>query len=385
MTTLIRRGALFGLLISMLAGGRVAAEDITVPDGNTYSVAFEEMRANDPVAGQYTWVYHISEVAGKDLSHVVIELCVAESAVVSTGWSDLDAANSVTKTEFTDPDSNTGLVGVKWEVTDAFKSGTFTFTLDADYSSALVSVAAAKTGGGRDAVGFGFIEGPNCDQACIVSPPVWDGNFDTNETDHYGWFTVQTPNGFNEIQVLLDKSQNIGLMDVYESANGDMGSDIRFLSPLSVDFTTRDAYAGIQYTGPDVVEEVTVNVTPLVAEGSRFMFRLVDLENCAVEVDPVVDFGVPGNYALRQNYPNPANPQTTILFDVPRSTNLRLTIYDVTGRSVKTLAAGAFAAGRHEVVWDGRTSSGERAATGMYFYRLEAAGFTLTRQLMLVK
>jgi beta-glucanase (GH16 family) len=91
-------------------------------------------------------------------------------------------------------------------------------------------------------------------------------------------------------------------------------------------------------------------------------------------------------YALHPAYPNPFNPATTISYDVPAPTGVRLTIHDVAGRLVKVLVAGeTVPAGRHEVGWDGRDESGRVAAAGVYFYRLEAGGYSQTRRMALVK
>jgi len=89
---------------------------------------------------------------------------------------------------------------------------------------------------------------------------------------------------------------------------------------------------------------------------------------------------LPRYISLHQNYPNPFNPSTLINFDLPEAGYARVVIYDLMGRSVQTLADGHLSAGSHQVSFDaGRLSS------GAYLYRLETAGFTATRKMMLVK
>jgi hypothetical protein len=75
-----------------------------------------------------------------------------------------------------------------------------------------------------------------------------------------------------------------------------------------------------------------------------------------------------------QNHPNPFNPMTTISFHLAESSDATLRIYTVDGRLVRTLGAGRFAAGTHRLQWDGRTVAGERAAAGVYLYRIDAKG-----------
>ncbi len=95
---------------------------------------------------------------------------------------------------------------------------------------------------------------------------------------------------------------------------------------------------------------------------------------------------LPGGFALRGASPNPFNPMTTIAFDLPHAVTVRLDIYDVAGRRVRSLLQGqVMAAGNRTVVWNGQDNSGRQAATGVYFYRLQAGEFTDTGRMMLVK
>ncbi len=98
--------------------------------------------------------------------------------------------------------------------------------------------------------------------------------------------------------------------------------------------------------------------------------------------DPV---RLPAEYGLHQNYPNPFNPTTTISFSLPESGPVRLLIYDITGRIVSTLADRMMAAGEHAVQWNGMDASGNKAPTGIYFYRIEAGQYTATKKLTLIK
>jgi hypothetical protein len=89
---------------------------------------------------------------------------------------------------------------------------------------------------------------------------------------------------------------------------------------------------------------------------------------------------VPKAFVLQQNYPNPFNPSTTIRFSVPRPSRVSLKIYDVKGRLVETLVNRDMPAGDHEAVWNAG-----RRASGVYFSRFEAPGYTQTRKLVLLK
>jgi hypothetical protein len=93
---------------------------------------------------------------------------------------------------------------------------------------------------------------------------------------------------------------------------------------------------------------------------------------------------VPTEFSLMQNYPNPFNPETNIPFALPVRSNVKLSVYDLLGREVATLAEGTFEAGAHTVNWNASELS-----SGVYFYRLDAQGaqqnFNSTRKVVLMK
>jgi M6 family metalloprotease-like protein len=90
-------------------------------------------------------------------------------------------------------------------------------------------------------------------------------------------------------------------------------------------------------------------------------------------------------FALEPCVPNPFNPSTAIRFVLPQRSNINLTVYDVTGRVVRTLAAETLPAGRHERVWDGRDNGGALAGSGVYICRLEAGSRRASVKVLLLK
>ena len=103
------------------------------------------------------------------------------------------------------------------------------------------------------------------------------------------------------------------------------------------------------------------------------------------QISGVPGDGVPMATALAGAVPNPFNPSTVISYSLGRPETVRLAVYDAAGRLVRTLAGGAEAAGQHQVRWDGTADDGSRAASGVYFCRLDAGTFSDTRRLTLVK
>lgn len=89
---------------------------------------------------------------------------------------------------------------------------------------------------------------------------------------------------------------------------------------------------------------------------------------------------IPTNYFLAQNYPNPFNPTTTIKYGLPKSGVLKLVVYDLLGREVKTLVNEFKQAGSYEINFNASS-----LASGVYLYRIEAGDFIDTKKLLLVK
>jgi hypothetical protein len=89
---------------------------------------------------------------------------------------------------------------------------------------------------------------------------------------------------------------------------------------------------------------------------------------------------IPETYSLSQNYPNPFNPKTMIEFSIPKSENVKITVFDILGREVMVLVNDIFKAGSYEVDFN---ASG--LASGVYMYKINAGDFTDTKKMLLVK
>jgi flagellar hook assembly protein FlgD len=97
---------------------------------------------------------------------------------------------------------------------------------------------------------------------------------------------------------------------------------------------------------------------------------------------------LPSQFELSQNHPNPFNPTTTIEYAIPASAGsvaVKVAVYDVAGRLVRTLVDRAESPGLHSVVWDGRDARGAPVGSGVYFYRIDAGGFRADRKMVLLK
>ena len=89
---------------------------------------------------------------------------------------------------------------------------------------------------------------------------------------------------------------------------------------------------------------------------------------------------LPKEFSLSQNYPNPFNPECNIDYAIPTDCHVRLSVYNILGQMVTSLAMGRYEAGYHSVQWDAGS-----AASGVYLYRLETADFVKTNKMVLLK
>ena len=98
-----------------------------------------------------------------------------------------------------------------------------------------------------------------------------------------------------------------------------------------------------------------------------------------------ISYEVPERFELSQNYPNPFNPTTKFKFSVPKESDVTIVVYDIMGRVVKVLAKDKFNAGKYEVDWNGTNSVNSQVASGVYFYKIVAGGYTDVKKMIMLK
>jgi len=120
----------------------------------------------------------------------------------------------------------------------------------------------------------------------------------------------------------------------------------------------------------------------------KYYYRLKQLDlDGSFEYSSIVEVFVnlPHRFSLRQNYPNPFNPSTEICYDLPCNIDVNLSVYDIMGRHIVTLVREKQTAGQKTVRWNGKDKNTINAASGIYFYRLRAGEFSVTRKMLLVR
>jgi len=105
----------------------------------------------------------------------------------------------------------------------------------------------------------------------------------------------------------------------------------------------------------------------------------------AVDDDTIPGVARPQTFALRTPTPNPFNPRTTIAFELPRTAQVSIDLYDARGRLVRTLVDGERAAGDHRVIWDGTDDQGHGVSSGVYYVRMLGGGKRFVQKAVLLR
>jgi len=94
---------------------------------------------------------------------------------------------------------------------------------------------------------------------------------------------------------------------------------------------------------------------------------------------------IPDKFVLAQNYPNPFNPNTNIEFSLSEETNVKLSVYDLTGKIIKEIVNTQMQIGNHNIVWDGTRTDGVKVGAGVYLYKLQTDNFSESKKMILLK
>jgi len=128
------------------------------------------------------------------------------------------------------------------------------------------------------------------------------------------------------------------------------------------------------------------------APNNKWGYGKVDLRSAVGVITSVADTreeaGLPSAFTLSPGFPNPfsqkAGARTTIVYELPQRGRVEIAVFDLAGRTVRTLFAAETIAGRHEVHWDGRDATGRAVSAGVYFYRMQAGKISRAQKLVVV-
>lgn len=191
----------------------------------------------------------------------------------------------------------------------------------------------------------------------------------------------------NTIKANLDKLGATGLpvyiteFDIDEKDDANQLTSYKIYFPI---FWTHPTVKGITFWGYISSDVWTSHPTTylIVDDGSYGVERpaLQWLRNYINTTDVKEESGIPTQYKLDQNFPNPFNPTTTISFSLPNRSEVNLVLYDVLGIEVMNIVSGSFDAGTHYVQLNISNLS-----SGVYFYKLQADNFFDSKKMILIK
>ena len=126
------------------------------------------------------------------------------------------------------------------------------------------------------------------------------------------------------------------------------------------------------------------------ASDEQYGFEGWYIDDISVTTDRVTgtedpESGIPAATRLMPAWPNPFNPATSIPFELAAAGHVEIRIYDVSGRSIRTLCGKNYEAGVHSTTWDGRDEAGRQVSSGVYFCRLKTGVYTATSRLVLLR
>ena len=263
------------------------------------------------------------------------------------------------------------------------------------------------TGSDSNAVPFiSFIPNANGETDVVITATDLEGLF-VNDTVHVMVNAVNdAPSAFELLQVdslISITSENIatGMAHFEWTASSDVdGDDIQYTfgwvqpgawyggdsitNATSIDMSYQEVYDMIT-TQSDTTSwwwyvEATdgVDTTGASPDSLTIQWDISDM----LSIDDAL---MPLSFALHQNYPNPFNPTTTLQYDLPEDAQVKIMIYDLMGREVKTLVNNQQTAGFKSILWDATNNLGQPVSAGMYLYRISAGDFHSVKKMILLK
>jgi photosystem II stability/assembly factor-like uncharacterized protein len=182
------------------------------------------------------------------------------------------------------------------------------------------------------------------------------------------WKSVETETS-NDLNKICFRDKNIGFIV------GDLGT---ILSTTNGGESWRREYSGTSYDlyGISVMDSVVLAV----GFNGNILRKIIPFETIIDTTTIDTTLTIPTDYQLKQNYPNPFNPTTTIEYSIPKQSKVTVKVFDLLGREIATLVDEEKTAGNYMIDFNGSNLS-----SGIYFYRLDAGGFSETKKLILIK
>jgi hypothetical protein len=254
----------------------------------------------------------------------------------------------------TPANNQTGTATITVEVSDGNLSSSDTFELDV---SATPKVNIAESSGSTNVT-----EGGETDSYDIV----------LNSYTYADVVITITPDD----QLDLGEGGGTPITKTFNSENWSTDQKV----PVSAvdDFIIEDAHTGTITHSSTSTNDLYNDISIV-----EIMVNIIDNDVTQVKTN---EHGVNvDKFALEQNYPNPFNPTTLISYQLPKPSEVSLTIYNFKGQLTRTLIQETKQTGYHSILWNGRDNSGNLVSDAVYIYHMKAGEFSATRKLILLK
>lgn len=248
---------------------------------------------------------------------------------------------------------------------------------------------------------FGVINENNTNENYVIEAVKENGKF--YPPCSIGNSTISA-NSLIEIYELYFSSSAVGKEFTFNldniSGNADLGFSLHFDNDEG--FFSRGNYfknnyfkKGYSYANGDGQDEqFTIQVNEsgyyCLAVWKKDSESLAKSATYSIQIDEVLtkivsESQVPVTYSLEQNFPNPFNPSTKIKFGIPEENFVKIKIFDILGREIKSLVNEKLQPAFYTVQWNGDDSNGKKVSSGIYFYKLETEKFSETKKLTILK
>ena len=166
---------------------------------------------------------------------------------------------------------------------------------------------------------------------------------------------------------------------------GGSGSDYQFTFPNVTSFDWTQYHIDTQVPKDTTTKGLGVRLHVYSTFVGKVYFDDVTVTKLSVATGVKLNRLLPSSFKVYQNYPNPFNPSTIISYALPKASPVKVVIYDITGKEVKTLVNKEQTAGMHSVTWNGENNNGMMVSSGIYFYRISARLNVQVRKMILLK
>jgi len=173
------------------------------------------------------------------------------------------------------------------------------------------------------------------------------------------------------------------LLHAEHSAHGDVTDLLRYSGEDYAELLPNE-WIDLEFTAPPLQEGMQRSFV-FVSRGRYDAIEQKQAVKAGTTETQASTHNAPVSFRLEQNFPNPFNPMTVIRFSLPDQMQVKIVLYDVLGRLVRTLVDKELPAGDREVMWDGKSDGGVNAPSGVYLCRITAGRETAVRRMLLVK